>query len=92
MRRPSKPSGINRRNALNALIVAAGAAPFLPTMTRVAHAGAKIPQSAVHYQPAPKNGQDCDDCANFVSPSGCKLVDGDISPKGWCRLWSKKAA
>ena len=66
-------SGVSRRIVL---IVGAGAAPLLATMTGRANAGAKVPQSAVHYQPSPKNGQDCDDCANFVSPSGCKLVDG----------------
>jgi hypothetical protein len=74
------------------LMAAAGAAPFLPTMICTANAGAKVPQSAAHYQPSPKNGQDCNDCANFVSPSACKLVDGAISPKGWCSLWAKRAA
>ena len=88
MREFSERSGISRRVVL---IVGAGAAPFL-MRTRKANAEAKVPQSAVHYQPSPKDGKDCDDCANFVSPSGCKLVDGSISPKGWCRLWSKKAA
>jgi hypothetical protein len=81
-------SGISRRTAL----IAAGAAPFLATVIGTTNAAAKVPQSAVHYQPSPKDGKDCDDCANFVSPSGCKLVDGSISPKGWCRLWAKKTA
>jgi hypothetical protein len=89
MRDFSERSQVSRRTVL---IVGAGAAPFLARMTRRANAAAKVPQSAVHYQPSPKNGQDCDDCANFVSPSGCKLVDGAVSPKGWCRLWAKKAS
>ena len=85
---PSQRLGISRRTAL----ITAGAAPLLAMIASRAEAGAKVPQSAVHYQPSPKNGQDCDDCANFVSPGGCKLVDGPISPKGWCRLWVKRAS
>ena len=85
---PCERSGISRRTAL----ITAGAAPLLAMIASRAEAGAKVPQSAVHYQASPKNGQDCDDCANFVSPGGCKLVDGAISPKGWCRLWVKRAS
>ena len=79
---------ISRRAAL----ITAGAAPLLAMIGNRAEAGMKVPQSAVHYQPSPKDGKDCDDCANFVSPGGCKLVDGDISPKGWCRLWVKRTS
>jgi hypothetical protein len=85
---PCERFGISRRTAL----ITAGAAPLLAMIASRAEAGAKVPQSAVHYQPSPKNGQDCDDCANFVSPGGCKLVDGPISTKGWCRLWVKRAS
>jgi len=29
---------------------------------------------------------------NFIAESKtCKLVDGQISPEGWCSLWAKKA-
>jgi hypothetical protein len=27
-----------------------------------------------------------------MAPNGCKLVDGEIAPTGWCALWVKKAA
>ena len=85
---PSQRLGISRRTAL----ITAGAAPLLAMMAGRAEAGAKVSQSAVHYQASPKDGKDCDDCTNFISPGGCKLVDGSISPKGWCRLWVKRAS
>ena len=85
---PCKRYTITRRSAL----IAAGATPLMALIPNRASAGAKISQSAVHYQASPKDGRDCDDCSNFVSPGGCKLVDGDISPKGWCRLWVPKAS
>ena len=87
MRNPCELSGVSRRTVLFA---AAGAAPLLATLTGGAEAAAKVSKDAVHYQPTPKNGQDCDDCKQFVAPGSCKQVEGAISPKGWCRLWVKK--
>jgi len=82
-------SGVNRRRVL---IGAAAAAPLLAIMIDGARASVKVSQSSVHYQPTPKDGQDCDDCYHFVAPGSCKLVDGGVSRKGWCRLWVKKPA
>jgi hypothetical protein len=85
---PSERFGISRRTAL----IVAGATPLAAMIANRARGATKVSQSAVHYQPSPKDGKDCDDCANFLSPSACKLVDGNISPKGWCRLFVKKAS
>jgi hypothetical protein len=82
-----KNSGVNRRTVLFA---AAGAAPLLALTG--GEAQAKMAQTAVHYQPDPKDGKQCDACNFFVAPNSCKLVDGDIAPTGWCALWVKKAA
>ena len=87
MRELRENSGFSRRTVL---VAAAGAAPLLATMTSGVDAAVKVPQSAVHYQAAPRDGQDCGHCAHFLAPGACKLVDGDISPAGWCRLWVKK--
>jgi hypothetical protein len=82
-------SALSRRSVL---ISAVGSTSLLAGTTRWAEAGTKVPQSAVHYQQTAKDGQDCDDCAHFMAPQACKLVDGTISPTGWCRLWVKKPA
>ncbi len=87
MRDPCELSGVSRRTVL---IAAAGTAPLLAMMTGRAEAGVKVPQDAVHYQPTPKDGQDCGHCYHFVTPGTCKLVDGAVSVNGWCRLWVKK--
>ena len=81
-------AGVNRRRVL----IGAAAAPLLAIMIDGARASVKVSQSSVHYQPTPKDGQDCDDCYHFVAPGSCKLVDGGVSRKGWCRLWVKKPA
>ena len=52
----------------------------------------KMPKASVQYQTQPKGEQKCSNCVNFIAKSNtCKLVDGQISPTGWCTLWSKKA-
>ncbi len=78
---------VNRRTVL---LAAAGAAPLLAIGASGAKA-AGLPQSAVAYQSSPKDGKQCDGCNFFVAPNACKSVAGEISPKGWCKLWVKKA-
>jgi hypothetical protein len=87
MHEQRQQGAVNRR----ALVAGALAATSLIS-AKGASAGTKVSQPAVHYQTNPQNGQECDACAHFAAPGTCKLVDGDISPKGWCRLWTKKAA
>jgi len=53
---------------------------------------AKASQASVQYQLEPKGEQKCSGCLYFIPESNtCKVVDGQISPDGWCRLWVKKA-
>ena len=80
-----KPSRVSRRTVL---VAVAAAAPALA----LGRAGAAtLPQSAVSYQPKPKDGKQCDGCNLFVAPSSCKSVSGTIAADGWCKLWVKKA-
>jgi hypothetical protein len=82
-----KNSGVNRRAIL---LAAAGAAPLVALMS--GEAQAKLAMTAVKYQTDPKDGHQCDGCNFFEPPNGCKMVDGDIAPTGWCLLWVKKPA
>jgi len=52
---------------------------------------AKMAPTAVAYQDSPKGTQECSNCAFFEAPNACKVVDGNISPSAWCKLWAKKA-
>ena len=67
---------------------AAGAAVLLGLVTE---ASAKMAQKSVEYQDTPKGDQECSNCSLFQEPNACTLVDGEISPKGWCKFWVKKA-
>jgi hypothetical protein len=52
-----------------------------------ARADALQSQASVSYQTTPNDGQQCSGCKNFI-PGGalgaCKVVDGTISPSGYC--------
>jgi hypothetical protein len=52
---------------------------------------AKMTQANSKYQEQPKDRQRCADCQHFLAESNaCALVEGQISPNGWCILWTKK--
>ena len=55
-----------------------------------AYAQQKTAKDAVKYQESPKDGQKCADCNFFQAPGSCTVVDGTISPNGWCRHFKRK--
>jgi high potential iron-sulfur protein len=80
-------SASRRAVVLRTLLGAAGAAALFASTRR---AEAKMAQSAAGYQETPKGSQQCDNCTLFQAPSGCQLVDGTITPAGWCKFYAKK--
>jgi hypothetical protein len=86
---------LSRRMMLRKAAIVTGlvAAPWA---ARPVLAQAKAAKKAMQYQEQPKNGQKCDTCQQFVPGSGagasgtCKVVEGPISPNGWCVAYVKK--
>jgi hypothetical protein len=75
----------SRRLLLQGAAVLVGIIPFMGG----AVAAGKMSQGAVAYQGSPKGSQSCANCKLFEKPDACKLVDGKVSPNGWCRIWAK---
>jgi hypothetical protein len=50
----------------------------------------KFTQQQAKYQPIPKAGQRCQTCALWQSPTSCQVVEGQVSPAGWCMLYQAK--
>jgi hypothetical protein len=87
---PAALFGCEKKNAGST-----GAAPESPPATSADSAApvasAKVSKASVQYQTEPKGDQQCSGCLNFIAESNtCKLVEGQISPSGWCTLWAKK--
>ena len=84
----TKSGALSRRVVLlrSAGCAAGAAASLLP----LRQAAAKMTQKAAEYQDSPKADQECSNCSLFQEPNACTLIDGEISPKGWCKFWVKK--
>jgi hypothetical protein len=88
----SKPKDLSRRVFFQRVATyGVGAAIIHGLGPNLAIAQAKVPQKTVSYQATPKGEQRCDGCSNFQPPNACKTVEGEISPQGWCSLFTKKA-
>jgi len=74
-----------RRTFLQYAAAAAGATISVALNTAVA--APKVSKQAVAYQDHPDGEKRCEKCAQFQPPNACKLVDGQISPQGSCRIF-----
>jgi hypothetical protein len=48
----------------------------------------KLTQAAARYQDHPQGNELCAGCPYFVQPMSCVLVEGEISPSGWCPIFT----
>ena len=82
---------VSRRDFLN-IAAAGGGALIAVGLTGSARAEAKkFSKEKAKYQPVPKNGQRCQTCALWQSPTACQVVEGQVSPAGWCILYQPKS-
>jgi High potential iron-sulfur protein len=86
---------VSRRITLRNVVILAGlaAAPWArPTLAQ-----GKASKQAMHYQDQPKDGQKCATCVQFIpgekpgANGECQVVEGPISPDGWCIEYIKKS-
>jgi len=72
-----------RRNLLQAALSAMGVgAAIVPVAAQQT-----MSQAQAQYQTRPKNGLSCAACALFRPPRSCVVVQGEISPNGWCKFF-----
>lgn len=83
------PSALSRRHLFPTL---AGAVAVVAALGvgGAAEAQSKTPKKTAKYQDHPNNGQSCSQCNYFRPPKSCQLVEGDVSPTGWCSFFLKK--
>ena len=88
--KPGQTTVISRRGLLRDAGWLAGGAVVAAGVFIAAPASAKASQKGVAYQAKPKGAQRCDKCSFWQPPASCKVVDGVISPSGWCSLFAPK--
>ncbi len=50
----------------------------------------KIDKAEAKYQTHPNGQQRCEICLQFEPPGTCKIVQGPITPKGWCQYFAAR--
>ena len=71
-----------RRDLISALLCGSTVLP-----ARAQEPSPKLSQVAAEYQTTAKGMLSCAVCTFFIRPHSCKVVSGDISPTGWCKLF-----
>jgi hypothetical protein len=68
------------------VLLAAPAALALPF--GLARSAEKMSKEGAQYQDTPQGIAMCATCSLFVEPRSCKVVEGDVSPNGWCKAYA----
>ncbi len=83
-------SHLSRRSFLYAAGLGTAAASLSGGLSVSSRAQAQVSKTDAQYQDQPKGIQRCEICLQFRPPNRCHLVEGDISPKGWCQFFAAK--
>lgn len=86
----SRSAAVSRRSVIQNVGIAVTGVAILGATVTSNRAQAKPSQKLVGYQDTPKGGLRCDNCLQFEPPSSCKVVEGTVSPAGWCKVYVKK--
>jgi hypothetical protein len=75
-----------RRRLLGGALAVFASALTRSTISR-AQAQQKMSKQEAEYQDSPKDIRMCATCTLFEAPKSCKVVEGDVSPNGWCKAF-----
>ena len=84
-------ASFSRRKFLGIAAVSGGALLVAGLAESVSAEPNKFTQEKAHYQSVPKHGQRCQTCALWQAPTSCQVVEGKVSPAGWCILYQAKS-
>jgi hypothetical protein len=79
---------LSRRSLLAKMAFALGLAAADACAQEESKEADKITQADAHYQSQPKGQQRCEICLQFKPPDHCKIVQGPITPQGWCQFFA----
>ena len=76
----------SRRNAIGAIAGGLSSTPLL--RPSAAEAADKMTKARAEYQGRPNGIYSCATCTLFEKPNSCKVVEGEVSPDGWCTAFA----
>jgi hypothetical protein len=85
--RAGRMSERSKRKFMRLALAALIGWPWLASRSSAQGSG-KMSKQQAEYQNSPKGIQICATCTLFDGPHACKVVEGDISPNGWCKAYA----
>jgi hypothetical protein len=84
---------LSRRHVLSAAVSVGGGALLAGTLDSTAQQKPKATlkkrsKEAVGYRDEPYEGRSCAKCVLYAGNGECVLVEGEVSPNGWCLQWT----
>ena len=83
----SRSTSVGRRKLVCGIIASVSARLMRATVAP-ANAREKMSKQEAEYQESPKDIRMCATCTLFEPPRACKVVEGDVSPYGWCKAFA----
>jgi hypothetical protein len=84
-----KRTDTSRRKAMRATVGAVSAGLLLRiSPTRADEKEEKMTRQQAQYQDTPNGLYSCAVCTLFEAPASCKVVAGEVSKDGWCRVFA----
>jgi len=62
--------------------------PAAPDANKPKAAMKKYSKERVGYRDEPYLGRTCGKCVLYAGDGNCAIVDGQVSPDGWCTQWT----
>jgi hypothetical protein len=101
MKTPEAEFNASRRSLLkhgaSVVVIGAVASTGLLKSTPAQAQVKKASQATMMYMPKPHGLDQCDNCIHYIpgkTPKAlgtCKVVEGNVSPSGWCVAYARKA-
>jgi High potential iron-sulfur protein len=77
-----------RRRFLAGAVLAAGAAALACPRRQALAQTKKYTKERVGYRDEPYLGRTCSKCVLYAGHGECAIVEGEVSPDGWCLQWT----
>jgi hypothetical protein len=91
-----RPQPLTRRTFLGGVVILPALASLLSA--EASADASKASQASMHYQTSPNGNMHCSLCKYFIpgqdasSNGTCQVVDGSISPNGYCMAFNAKSS
>ena len=81
---------LSRRSIVKGAALLAGGTLIACMMASKEAFAQKASKESMQYQDKPNGDKQCSNCAQFISNNSCQIVEGTISPQGYCISWQQK--